>query len=471
MALKKGKKRQQNSCVENQSADGDEKEEKANIRTVKTQLKNVLLPANRDLLIAAIAQKSIVATEICCLASLLFLYRVENAFENNHYEFFMQKGDEIIRKCFYDVCTNGGKKLNVDAEFKEFAEAHQIEWPDNSFFGNGMNDLIDTYTTNVKNNLAIHQAKRLRQFLLMKVYQLNHSNPLVVQYEEKDIDRVISLAIYRRDSIKNIDMDMDMDTVAERERRNLLLAIVIRECSWFDIPYKNIGQYTKRDWFKSIQFWISIQRKIDDFNTIAEQREDRQIERAQHQERKRCERRKHQNCTCKKPENQSKTTEKGPPRVKNLSVIPICNFKRTHYTVDNKTLYSLLCETNIIALVANEKGQRGRPKREISSKEFFKDTIFYWSQIFDMRKINRLVHGKKKFRCRILSNGQSVSVQFEVDKKDCIQFDKETIVREYKQNKFELEGATDPGMNTWDATVMRDIQTGKEVNCIHSFCI
>lgn len=88
-----------------------------------------------------------------------------------------------------------------------------------------------------------------------------------------------------------------------------------------------------------------------------------------------------------------------------------------------------------------------------------------------MRKINRLVHGKKKFRCRILSNGQSVSVQFEVDKKDCIQFDKETIVREYKQNKFELEGATDPGMNTWDATVMRDIQTGKEVNCIHSFCI
>lgn len=466
MVRKKGKKRQQNACVENPPADGDENEDKSNIRTVKTQLKNILRPAYRDILIAAISEKSIVATEICCFASLLFLYRIKNAFDNNHYEFFTQKGDDIIRRCFYDVCAKKGNNAKVDAEFSAFAEAHQIKWPDNAFFGNGMNDLIDTYTTNVKNNLAIHQDKRLRQFLLMKVYQNNNSNPIVVRYEEKDIDRVISLAIYGRDSIKTI----DLDTVAERARRDLLLDNVIGD-SWFDIPHKNIGQYTKKQWFKSIQFWIALQQQIDDFNIAADQREDRQIKRAQVRERRKCRRRNHRNCTCKAPENQSKTTEKGPPQIKNLSVIPFCNYKRTHFTLDNYTMYSLLCETNIIPFVAKEKGQKGRPKREISRKEFFEDNIWYWSHIFDMQKINRLVHGKSKFRCRILSNGQAVSVQFSVDKKDCIQFDKETIAREYKQKKFELEGATDPGERTWDATVIRDIETGKEVNCVHSLSI
>lgn len=456
MARKKEKEKKPNKCD-----DADEKEEEVDelkIRTIKTQLKNILRPDNRNVLIQAISAKSIIATEVCCLASLLLLYRVEKAFEDRYNEFFQQNGDDIIRSCFYDVCqTNGSKRINkLDDEFRALASEHQIEWPVNSFFGNGMNDLIKTYTTNVKNNLKVHQAKRLRQFLMMRVYELNNSNPLVVRYTQKDIDRVISLAIYGRDSIQTT----DLETVAERERRDLLLAIIIREC-WYEIPHSNIGRYTSKEWFKSIQFWISLQRKIDGFNNTAEQRQNRQIQRAQYREKINCKRRNHKQCTCKQPESQS--AEKGPPRVNNLSVIPICNFKRTHFTLDNSTLYQLLCETNIIQLVPNEKGKRGRPKRAISRSEFFKDKHWYWDQIFDMKKISRLVHGKKKFRNRFLSNGQSVSLQFDADQKDCIPFHKETIAREYKQNKFEMEAATDPGEHTWSATVVRDIKTGKEV--------
>lgn len=161
MARKKVKKNQANNCDD---ADGEEEEDESNFRTVKTQLKNILKPEYRNILIPAISEKSIIATEICHLASLLFLYRVEKAFDDNHYQFFQQKGDDIIRQCFYDVCKK--KVIQLDAEFHAIANENEIELPDNAFFGNGMNDLIKTYTTNVKNNLKVHEAKRLRQFLL-----------------------------------------------------------------------------------------------------------------------------------------------------------------------------------------------------------------------------------------------------------------------------------------------------------------
>lgn len=354
MASKKGK------CD-----DADEEEDESKIRTVKTQLKNILLPGeNRDILIAAITEKSIIATEICHLASLLFLYRVEQAFDDRHDEFFRQNGDDVIRQCFQAVCEKNFNK--IDVEFRAFAAENGIQWPSNAFVGNGVNDLIITYTTNVKNNLKVHQAKRLKQYLLAKVYILNNSNPVVVRYTQKDIDNVVDLAIYGQDSIET----KDIESVCERTRRNMLLDMVLAE-SWFDIPYKKIGLFTKRDWFKSIQFWISLQRKIDVFNTTEDQKEERKIKRAEYREMMRCRRRNHRpTCTCKEqePQAEGETSKKGPPQVRNLAVIPICSFTRTHYTLDSSTLWSLLCQTDINPLVSN--GKRGKPPRLISRKEF-----------------------------------------------------------------------------------------------------
>ncbi|XP_055310399.1 uncharacterized protein LOC129573632 [Sitodiplosis mosellana] len=308
-----------------------------------------------------------------------------------------------------------------------------------------MNDIINPYVTNVKNNLKAHSKKRLREWLRVKVFE----SSLVARYEQADIDRVISLAIFGNDEIEI----NGMDDVAKRERRNLLIEMVTKN-SWWDIPDNNIGLFTNgKNWFKSIAFWISLQREIDDFNTCEEYREERRCQREEFQELNRCRRRNHRPWTCQQPvdrgQNGNEYIEKGPPRVKNLAVIPICSFTRTHFTLDNKTLYYLLRQLEIVPL-------------NITEDEFRKQKEYYWGQYFDMRKIYHLGRSRKKFRFRILSNGQAVSLQFDIDKTKLKPVDKKAIAQNYKE--FVNEGGTDPGVNTWNATTAHNIETGKETN-------
>ncbi|XP_055305360.1 uncharacterized protein LOC129570029 [Sitodiplosis mosellana] len=428
----------------------DEKEKDSGIRTIKTQLRAILRPEYRDLLIAAIPDRSIMATKICALASQLFLFRCERAFDDNDKGFFEQNGEKVIRSCFFGVLKkNIYKKKKMPPEFRKMVhqldDSHRVVWPNADYFGNAMNDLIDTYITNVKNNLKTHSKKRLREWLRVKVFE----SSLVARYEQADIDRVISLAIFGNDDITI----NGMDDVAKRERRTLLIGMVTKN-SWWDIPDNNIGLFTNgKDWFKSIAFWISLQRKIDDFNTCEEYREERRCQREEFEELKRCRRRNHRPCTWQQPtdrgQNGNEYIEKGPPRVKNLAVIPICSFTRTHYTLDNRTLYSLLRQLGIVPL-------------NITEDEFRKQKEYYWGQYFDMRKIYHLGRSRKKFRFRILSNGQAVSLQFDIDKTKLKPVDKKAIVQNYK--KFVNEGATDPGVNTWNATTVHNIETGKEAN-------
>lgn len=213
-------------------------------------------------------------------------------------------------------------------------------------------------------------------------------------------------------------------------------------------------------------FWIKLQRGIDAYNNDDQYREERRCQREELRKLKECRRRDHRECTCKQPtdQGQNKYTEKGPPRVRNLAVIPICGFKRTHYTLDNKTLYYLLCGLKIVPKIQGKYNLRN-----ITEKEFIADKEWCWNEYFDMRKINRLVHDKKKFRFRILSNGQAVSIQYSVDKKNVKPFDKDAIVQNY--SKFVNESGTDPGVNTWNATVVHNIETGKEVYNIHALFI
>lgn len=77
MAHKNEKKKEFIKCAVSDEKEKEEEEgNEPNIRTVKTQLKAILLPEHRDTLITALSKKSIIATEICCLASLLLMYRV-----------------------------------------------------------------------------------------------------------------------------------------------------------------------------------------------------------------------------------------------------------------------------------------------------------------------------------------------------------------------------------------------------------
>lgn len=95
-----------------------------------------------------------------------------------------------------------------------------------------------------------------------------------------------------------------------------------------------------------------------------------------------------------------------------------------------------------------------------------------WNIFFTMRKIKWMVRKKKKFRFRILSDGISASIAFDVDKKESesIEKQRERVQRKYLNGDFPNESGTDPGVNTWNATVLRCNATGKEVYIIYSLC-
>lgn len=427
-----------------------EKKEKVDITTRKTQLFKIIRQPFRQILIQAITEKSINSTKICGLASLLFLKKVQTAFDEVHFEFFNQDGEKIIRQCFFEVLSKSARKNKTDREFLELVQNNHITWPNNDYYGNAMNELIKTYITNVKTNLMVHGKKRLRQFLKMKIFQLNSSNPLVIKYENKDIDRAISLCIFGYNSIRK----NGIEDTNNRIRRNMLVDIVCQN-SWWAIEDNNITKFTKIHWFKSIQLWLWIQRQIDDFNTSIELRNERQQQRHQQRQQKRQKR--------KQKQPQQKEDVNKPPKIRNLAVIPICSFTRTHYTIDTKTLRYLLCELKLVP--KNEDGN------QLSEKEFFKYKEWCWGQFFDMGEIQSLVRGKKEFRFRIQSNGQAVSLHYDVDKIESKPFDKDAVVKKYRNGGFPIELGIDPGDKTWNATVQRNTETEKEVKEICSLLI
>lgn len=427
--------------------DGDDDEEdkdKQAHTTVKTQLKNIIKSDFREILTQSITEKSIISTKICLVASLYFLCKIEKAYEAQNYEFFEQDGREFIRQCFMGVLIQNVRKM--DPDFRRIIIENGIDLPKNTNFGNAVNDLAYAYTTNVKNNLFTHRKKRLREFLSMTIYERNTGNPVVVRYEDSDINHVISYAIYGIDSIN----PCNMEAVSQGMRRDMLLEEVCRHNFLpNDIPYSNLTKFTKNNWFKSLPLWIALQRKLDIFNTNEHYRAFRMYEREHLKE-------------CKKIGDHCKcgATRTGPPKVRNLSVIPICSHNRTHYTLDNRTLRLLVSE---VGLAPQTKGKREGKTRNFTDKEFGVNKEWCWSIYFDMDKIKSFVHGKKKFHFRLLSNGQAVSILYDLGKQERKPVDKAAIVEQYNSGFFINEQGTDPGENTWQATVLKTIETGKEV--------
>lgn len=389
--------------------------------TIKCPLKSIIRRKYREIIIRDISEKSVQSTYMCALGSLLFLNRVQQAFDDREAKFFEQIGEKVIKDCFHSVLQ---QNMN---EFRGFIdnldEGQRFYWPSNSYFGNATGDLIKTYCTNVTTNLNTHLKKRLREFLKLKVL-INNRDSILMRFEEEDINHAISWAVFGNDSI----VIRSIDDVPKRERREWLLDM-IRRMSWWDIENDNITTFTKRHWFKSLPMWIAMQREIDAFNIEFQRQPQVQPQ-------------------PNKPNN--------PPKIKNLSVIPICSFKRTHFPIDCTTLHKLFCGTKIIPRNMNGK--------QINAKEFGRDRHFYWNSIFDMPKINKLGGKKKKFHFRILSDGVSVSLLYDKEKIESKPINKKEIIDKWHNGDFKYVIGIDPGMNKWHSSVRRTLVTGKEVS-------
>jgi len=89
-----------------------------------------------------------------------------------------------------------------------------------------------------------------------------------------------------------------------------------------------------------------------------------------------------------------------------------------------------------------------------------------WNKFFKMKKIKWMVRRKHEFDFRILSDGESVSLQFKATKPQDTAINLDNIRAKYVGNGFGKVLGIDPGLNKWNSTVQRDIQSGKEVRIV-----
>ncbi|XP_055320564.1 uncharacterized protein LOC129577480 isoform X1 [Sitodiplosis mosellana] len=394
------------------------------ILAIKMTLKAIVRPQYYQQVKDWFTQKSIECTKICALASLLFLYKVKSANESNNADFFSGDGNKEIKDCFYAVLQKNKEKEEMVPDFRDFVENMEAEnrfsWPGNSFFGNQMQYLYKQYTTNLRNNLEMHAERRLYQYLIMRAWQFNavSTGPTL---RNDDIKRAVQWTIDRYDPIKTTDRHWEV----KWEKRQLLLDMIAEIGGPED---NDVAIYTTSEgtWFKSINMWLTMQMEVDNFHIWAE-------------------------------ENGIEI-----PKIKNLKVIPIHQFMRQHVKMETDVLIRMMSE------------MRFRLHGLIIKYEIVEDPMTQcWDEIFDMPKIHRLLKSNKRFRPYIASNGQAVSIMYEVPKSHLDRLVDDEIVRKrYRDGVYVYEIGIDPGMRTWNATVRRNIKTGKEVSCILvSICV
>lgn len=421
----------------------DDEEDEIKYSTVKCTLKKVLRPAYRDIITQSITEKSLMSTNICALASLLFLYKVECAYDNGNLEFFEQNGEIVIKECFEGVLQqNINNNTKMAPEFRQFVEnmdqRYVFQWPNNKSFGNGLKDLVKPYVTSVIANLKTHSKQRLVNYLKLKVFENNTQPNVIFKYFPEDISNVIDLIIFGKD------IEIGNNNDFKRLRRDGLLQILRRIHYRWGADDHSILKCNKLNWFKSIPIWIEMQREIDEYNINHPQSQQPQGAGARKKKRRRWRR-----------EKQMLDNANDPPEIHNLVVIPQCDFKRTHYTLDNYTLYCLLRQLRLIP---------GEGGAQIKFKPFMENKDNLWNQFFYMPRIRWFVRRKKEFDFRILSDGISVSLQFVSPKSESGPIDLDKIRDDFKQKKFGKMLGIDPGENKWNSTVQHDVETGKEVS-------
>lgn len=292
----------------------------------------------------------------------------------------------------------------------------------------------------------------------------------VTHFEPSDISNVIKFI--EAGTIMQTNTD---EKLAKKVRRDELIEFV-RSLSWFE----DIDIFDDNNWFQCMPLWIRMQREIDEYNLYRGETEYQSQHKAKHRPKKKTHRRKRPprrnmmkskkpraTATQSKPKPKPKPKQQprpkqmlqdatNPPNIRNLCVIPICSFQRTHYTMDTDTILDLLCAIGIAPRKDN---------RNITPNNFRLHKEEHYNQYFNLRKIKRFVRGKKEFSFLIRSDGVSVSIDYKFEKKEPINHNPANIVQMVRENRFKKMLGIDPGIRKWNSTVQHDIETGVEVNC------
>lgn len=397
--------------------------------TIKLSLRSIVNKEFAARLKQHFFERSVAMTHIAYLASLLFLFKVNSAQDAT---FFQQNGEKVVRDCFSDVTYK--KVGNLPQEFRNMVEGDMDfeGWPGRENVANGFEYFVTMYITNIINNLVIHCECRLRYFLRMECYKWN-------LYLGWDMFNNIDVLNTIKDVMK------DQDWTNDNAYRQMKKKILLRSLTHIGFPPNvNIKYFVKDNWFKSIWMFLRIQRDVEQFLI------DTEFETGQW------------NIFNSDRNNNLEPTVPRPPKVKNFTVVPLCDYKLKHTRFDQKDCYALASKWDLLPKHRNPVTRRmNRREREYYNDR--KDEL--WNLLFNMDKIRRI--GKRLapyFHFQIVTDGTTASVLFKKPKKESNFFCLLMVFIKYMLGYFVFEIGVDPGDKTWIAGVRRNIQTKVEVS-------
>lgn len=389
------RKKNEKKAVDGTTNDADEEEEEEEddgIRTKKLAFRSILLPHVEDQMIQIFFNRSLVMTKIASLASLLLLFKINTAFDEENLEFFDKNEEQsknVIIKCF-----NAVLEVNINTEMMPVAfrmdveryckvNGRDFEWPSKKTLGNSFNYFYDQYTTNVKTNLNTHCYTRLNYFFRIKCFEKNLRNNGRV-YDHIDIRNIMKDVMWNQDWTGG-----DED---RQEKKNELWAELIE----IGFPEDTcIKWFVKDNWFRSIWMFSKIQRVIEEFFVVHAHNINQWNE------------------FNKDRKNNKKPTVKQPPMVHNFTVVPMCRFKLKHTRLDQHDLYNIASKLKLLPRYINPDTRR---YKRISREYYRENKDELWGLIFDMNKIRKRMNNKT-FHYMLLTDSVSVSDLHDVPKK------------------------------------------------------
>lgn len=411
----------------------EEEKEKFDYRTIKLSLNSILKDEYAERLIYTFDYRCFMATRISALASLLLLYKVNFAVEREDEDFFMNKiGKDEIRNCFLAVTMEHIDQL--PDHFREMVENVQEEtplpWPSKFQMGNAFNYLHYQYETNVTTNLTTHCETRIRNYLKMLCYNFNLDELNVQNLQNRSNFDDIDV----RNTIKNIMLNEDWtdNDPARIDKMDRLYAEVARNCTPSFTTKLTMIDYIESNWFESLWFFGQIQVELAEF---LEENQDLVHAWLQHK---------------KHPTLIAEPDQPMPPKVRNFTLVPMCNFQLKHIRFDHTDYVNLLIQLGCV------------PNR---SKAYFtahKDEA--WKILFDMEKIEKIKRPGHAFNYMILTDGVSASVIYKTPKREIVASNHQKIQQKLVHKEYKYITSWDPGMKTYLAGVRRNIETGVEVS-------
>lgn len=484
--LKKVKKRTQlivkKKPVKKAENDGQPSDATAKGKIEKSALKmalnTIIHPDKAALLTEIFYSKSLNATKIMSMGSLLMLHRVNTAFDEGDTEFFRKKNgrngkEDVIADCFRSVCLDNidnSVTAQMPKEFHDMVKkfSPNYEWPTRYLMTRAFDTFVSLYRINMKTNLVTWCWSRLTYFLRMKCYQFTHNLAKPQRFKDHEFDETDARPypdfdnIDVRNAIKNLMLDEDWtydeekDGEIRKEKMEILVEEVwARSIGLFEKKNENtVLKYVENNWFESMWMFLMFQNDIEIFLS------DMAPLRKQWAEYSR------------DKVNNEKPSLPRLPQVRNFTVVPLCDTKLKHVAFDHVDLIALIGQIesgNIKEILKKDDQEEIKlPKLNVCrdystfyAAEEYKDAA--WGLLFNMKEIRKLEMKTKKFNHRIMTDSAAVSVELSRPKRKGAGITYAQVKSKYDKNVYKGECAIDPGQKTYVACVHRDLETGVEV--------